>query len=230
MTFYPAKNDHNSVIEFSAVCAKEDQMSKPKFEDAEVYSPSMSASGNNAFYLDHCDSIGHRPAYCACVNKIEAVNRGESLFVGGQCEGEIRRGRCKATAMREREQRENKALFFISREKLHHFQAEKQEYDVAAAVRKAKRKGEALPASVKVQAADPFMTTGGYADAINSALSQTKFSVPTKPKLAPQPNPAIEPTRVAAPVNLAPVAPVKAGMSILEMARVQLAARTQIQN
>lgn len=204
-----------------------------EFHDDEVYSPSASAGGINAYYLSDCDVVGHRPSYCVCLNKIKAYERDRTLR-GLQCENEIRDKVCPAIKLREKEREAGVALFFVNRVKLQAFNDEQAKItrDKLALSKATARKMPSLD-TVKIPKSElppppkppkkeeHFLDQqGSYAAAINNAMRELEKPAPVaKPEPAAQPTP--KPTVQQAPTTVAP----KSGMSLLEMARMQLAAK-----
>ena len=101
------------------------------FVDDEVYPPEASAGGINAYYIDSCESVGHRPSYGVCLNKIACFEREGKLPPGMLCETEISIGKCPAIRMRQDEREAGRALFYVNRNKLKEFteRREKEEAD-----------------------------------------------------------------------------------------------------
>lgn len=205
-------------------------MSKQQqFVDDELYLPEISESGTNAYYLDGCPVTGHRPAYCACLKKIADRRFGRLDAQYAECSAAIGRKECKAQKMRERELKEGAALFYVNRKKLGEFFArqEKEGAERIVAPRHG-RKSEYRP-SIPVAASQqnhtpapaPAVESDGYAAAINRAIAEEfkKSAVPTKPQ-APVETGAV---RLKAPTPVVPA--MKAGMSLLEIARLHAATR-----
>lgn len=206
-----------------------------EFHDDEVYPPSASAGGINAYYLEDCEVVGHRPSYCVCLNKIKAYERDRTLR-GLQCESEIRDKTCPALKLRDKERDAGVALFFINRVKLQAFNDEQVKITrdklVLSKVSPKKSslgsvfipKNEMPPAPPPLppkKKEEHFLDQqGGYAAAINNAMKELEKPAPVaKPEPAVQP--ALKPAVQQAPTTVAP----KSGMSLLEMARMQLAAK-----
>lgn len=207
------------------------------FRDDEVYPVAFSAGGINAF-THGCKLAGQRLSYCVCVAKIEAFQRDRQLPPGMSCNNEIRDGDCPAIRMRREEVEKGHAIYFINRKKMQdHFQIKRDEAAKAAreaaALNKQPKRSSGFGKLVTVPAAPEApkhfldIKTGSYADALNAATAA--------PEPTPEPvTPALKPTPQPAPVVAAPkppqastaaAAPIKAGMSIIEMARLQLAAK-----
>lgn len=197
---------------------------KEQFEDIEIYPAEASEQGCNAFYLDSCEHVGHRPAYAACLKKVELRKHGRLDISYSDCSAAIGKKECRAMKMRKEELAEGRALYFINRNKLRSFQQYQAEMEqqrfAAMSFGKTDKKGPKArpePVAPKIEPAKPQhfldMNTGSYADAINAAI---------KPK-----EPA-EPAPKSVQQTPAPVAPVKAGMSLLEMARLQMAAKASV--
>lgn len=199
-------------------------MSKEQFEDIEIYPAEASEQGCNAFYLPGCEVVGHRPAYAACLKKIADRKEGRLITNLSECSAAIGKKECQAQRMRKEELVEGRALYFVNRKKLQSFQQyqtemEQQRFASMPSGKDDKKKLK-RPTPVQTPAAPPEpkhfldISTGSYADAINAAIKLTEPAAPAlKPVEQPKPTPA---------------APVKAGMSLLEMARLQMAAKTAI--
>ena len=194
-----------------------------KFEDIEIYPAEASEQGCNSFYLDNCEHVGHRPAYAACLKKVAERKNGRLDTQYSDCSAAIGRKDCRAMKMRKEELAEGRAIYFINRNKLRSFmqyqsEMEQQRWASMSFGKTDPKKVSKRPELPKAPAPTPApkhfldMNTGSYADAINAAMK------PAAPEPAP---PAAKPT--AQPQT--PVAPVKAGMSLLEMARLQMAAK-----
>lgn len=191
-----------------------------QFVDEEIYPAAASAGAWNAFYMSNCDVVGHRPAYCICVNKIQAMERDGKLPTGMSCEREIRHRECPALEMREQEVLADKAIYFVNRNKLQEFNRERErvEREKLLEERQKAREANGKKSSRPAPTAAPAPTTaapdtGSYADAINAAMREA-----TKPP-APPPKP-VEPPAQQPPAQVAP----KAGLSLLELARQKMAA------
>lgn len=204
-----------------------------EFHDDEVYPPSASAGGINAYYLSDCEVVGHRPSYCVCLNKIKAYERDRTLR-GLQCENEIRDKVCPAIKLREKEREAGVALFFVNRLKLQAFNDEQAKItrDKFAVSKAADRKMSSLD-SVKIPKSElppppkspkkeeHFLDQQtGYAAAINNAMRELEKPASVA-KHEPAGQPVTKPAVQQAPTTVAP----KSGMSLLEMARMQLAAK-----
>ncbi len=187
-----------------------------RFEDIEIYDPAVSATGNNAYYIDTCAIVGQRPSYASCLTKIAARKEGRLPTALADCSAAIGKCECPAQAMRKKEIDAGQAMFFINRRKLNEFVAE-QEGITHQAILAMPNKQVPTPAPKKKPITT--VTTGGYEDAINAAMK--KLSAPT-----PAVKPAAPPAPIAQPT--APAAPAKAGMSLIELARLQLAAKAQL--
>lgn len=200
---------------------------KEGFVDEEVYTPEMSAGGVNAYYMDGCDAVGHRPAYGVCLHKIACYEREKKLPPGMLCETEIRNRKCPALKMRQEERDAGVALYFVNRVKMREF-VEKREEEEREAL-KAKRKMDItagkskyklieLPSDSKANKPAPKpgvkkieeSPQNGYAEAINRAVSKLDEEKSETP-----------PAQQEAQVEM-PAQPAKAGMSLLELARMRL--------
>lgn len=95
------------------------------FQDDEIYPVEASRGGNNAFYKA-CDVVGHSPAYCICVNKVHAYDRGDRNF-WPECITAINNNRCGAVSMLSDEQEKGVAVYFINRTKLQAFNQRREE-------------------------------------------------------------------------------------------------------
>lgn len=183
----------------------------PLFEDIEIYPLEASAKGTNACYVDTCLVVGYRPSYASCLAKVEARKEGRLPTAQADCSTAIGRCECPAQAMRKQEVEAGQAIFFINRRKLNDVVRLREgltQEVLADALEHIKTK---LPNKASPKPAAParhFLdeANGGYEHAINAAMHKTA-------------------TPPAAPA--APSTPMKAGMSLLEMARAQLAAKSQ---
>jgi len=194
-----------------------------KFEDAEIYPVEKSASGENAYYLENCEVVGHRPAYCACLRKVEDRKKGRLATAHSDCSAAIGKKQCAAQRMKKEELVKGQAIYFISRKKLAAFcqseeAAERQKF-VATSFGKDKRpKRQAIERAVppKHPERKHFLdaSTGDYADALNKAMSASA----AKPA-SPSSQDSVEQQKNVPAVQLRP------GMSLLELARLQLQAQ-----
>lgn len=163
-------------------------------EQPQSYPLEASAGGDNAYYLDYCDAASHRPGYAVCLGKMKINERdqeqAERRF--SQCCAFMKRGNCKAAAMREEEIGAGKALYFISRTSL------MTENDKRMAELKGKRTewGTVKPASQVIKAAKQVaaakpapigLDAGGYVAAVNAGLqaAQAKPALVTLPEFFP---------------------------------------------
>lgn len=190
-----------------------------KFEDNEIYPAEASEQGCNAYYLPGCEIAGHRPAYAACLKKIADRKNGRLTTSLSECSAAIGKKECPAMRMRKEELVEGRAIYFLNRNKLRSFmqyqsEMEQQRWASMSFGKDDKKKAAPKPRVVAEPPSAPpppkhflDMTTGSYADAINAALS----------KPAPEP---VAPTPPPVQQNPAPAAPIAAGMSLLEMARL----------
>lgn len=192
---------------------------KEQFEDIEIYPVEASAQGHNSYYLANCEHVGHRPAYCACLKKVAERKNGRLDTQYSECSAAIGKKECVAMKMRKEEIAEGRALYFINRKKLQSFQQyqtemEQQRFSSMSFSKDKKpqaKRPSIEPAAPKKPQHFLDVQTGSYADAINAAIAA--------------PAPEIKPVEQPKPV---PAAPIKAGMSLLEMARLQMAAKAQI--
>lgn len=194
-----------------------------QFEDNEIYPAEASEQGCNSYYLPGCDIAGHRPAYAACLKKIADRKNGRLTTSLSECSAAIGKKECPAQRMRKEELVEGKAIYFINRNKLRSFmqyqsEMEQQRWASMSFGKDDKKKAPKMRVVAESPKAPPppkhflDMNTGSYADAINAAL---------KP-VAPEP---VAPATPPVQQNQAPVAPIQAGMSLLEMARQMAAAK-----
>jgi hypothetical protein len=217
-------------------------MKMSAFVDEEVYKPEASAGAWNAYYSEICEAVDHRPAYFICLNKIMAYERDGKLSSMHDCEAQIGRGHCPALKMRSDEKAAGKAIYFVNREKLNAF-TNKRDEDAALNKREEKvaetRRRAALPVpapgdyngfkrdsvqpatkSVEVPQVkiEHFLEAqvGGYADAINASI---KASAVSEPVVEASKSPEVK------TVQATPQASVSAGMSLIEIARMRIAAK-----
>lgn len=188
------------------------------FVDNEEYPLKSSAGGRNAFYMGSCETIGYSPAYAICLNKINALARDGSLK-DSPCEGAIRNRSCGALVLQAEEAKAGKAIYFINREKLMAFNAERDnraKLDAKPAKKVVAAPVKPLPVAVAKHFLD--VDTGSYADALNATLANGMVSEKLE-----SPEVIVKP---AAQLKQTPVAPVVAGMSLIEMARARLAEKS----
>lgn len=201
-----------------------------KFEDAENYPVESSASGENAYYLNNCEVVGHRPAYCVCLRKIEERKNGALATVYSDCSAAIGKKQCPAQRMRKEELAEGRAIYFINRRKVNAFrqyeeEMERQRLSVTPPA-KDKPRTERVSKPSQPEPTQHFLdvATGDYADAINRSLAtQEKAEKLEKTKKSESAKPA--PQKPAEQPKTAPAAQLKPGMSLLELARLQLQAQ-----
>jgi hypothetical protein len=215
-----------------------------QFVDEMVYPPKMSEGGINAYYLDDCAVVGHRPNYAVCLNKANALKRDGTLH-GSECEMAIRHKTCKALALRKEELEAGRAIYFVHRDKLQEFnegrdakvrpvvsERSKQHAPNIAKSAPAPKKEERFAKSApKKEEHFLDVKAGDYADALNASLQANAVSnelecssqkpveersVASITASAQQPKPEVE--------NVS----VKAGMSMVEIARMRLAAKQPV--
>lgn len=199
------------------------------FKDDEEYSVEYSASGDNAYYIPSCKSVGHRPNYASCLKRISNWIQ-KTGVADGACESQFECGTCPAQVMRREEMAAGKSIYFVNRLKLNSYYAEvtrasAEKFGGSQETRAEKRKKTAPPESAshngfkqekpqpqyvhKPIAVKPEhfldMEQGSYADAINTGVSQAEVEVPivAVPRVADQ--------------------PLKEGMSLIEIARLRMA-------
>lgn len=148
------------------------------FVDTELYPPSASAQGNNAYY-HRCEVVEQTTPYASCLSKIKQRKEGRLPSAYAPCSAAINQGRCIAVEMQQKEMLEGRAVFFINRAKqIAHYTPEATEI-----------KGPTKP--TKWNQSPPkqqvFAPSGNqYADALNFAM-QNK----TAPAQASKPTPTI---------------------------------------
>jgi hypothetical protein len=118
--------------------------------DTTILPPSASESGKNAYYLGGCKIVGQAPAYCACLDRLK------NLAKHSDCDRAVRDHACQAKNMRAEELLQGKALYFIPRG--------------APSLGKSPAWSVEPPAKTGTPTTGTI-DTGGYADAINAALS-----------------------------------------------------------
>ncbi|MCL2874806.1 MAG: hypothetical protein FWF12_00630 [Betaproteobacteria bacterium] len=204
-----------------------------KFNDTEIYPVEASESGNNAYHIPGCEHVGHQPAYAACLKRVAERKNGRLAVQHAECSAAIGKKECCAAKMRKEELVEGRAIYFINRKKqraFYQYQEEMSQPKLAALLAgdvkpsktgKRDRRPAPQPANAEPIRPQHFLdlAAGSYADAINRAAQ-----VPMPIVAQPEPTPAI--TLVSQPKS-APVAAITAGMSLLEMARLQMAAKLQ---
>lgn len=143
-----------------------------------TFGPERSATGDNAHYLPACQHTQHRPAYCACLHKIEQRKKGR-LESYPECSAAIGRKDCPALAMKKEEELAGKAIYFVSRAQL---QAEMQAAAEARGhvfARMAEQGKDWAPSKTKrsktapaTKPSAPAYAGVDYAAAINAAMAK----------------------------------------------------------
>ena len=198
--------------------------------DSIIHPFSASASGQNAYNLDNCDKVGHRPPYASCLFKINEFDHGRLGSGGscGDCKNAMSAGTCPAQAMRKEEEIKGRSIYYIDRAELRkqNQNRDDQSADKATAMLTADRKTahKSISAAEKRTASAPSYApqpqtarhtpepsgftdeADGYAAAINRAMKEATAPIVMAPK----------PTAPAA--NFA-----KPGMSMVEIARAAMA-------
>ncbi|MDL2284429.1 hypothetical protein LJC19_04730 [Oxalobacter sp. OttesenSCG-928-P03] len=132
-----------------------------------TYLPSASRGGDNAYYLNGCDTAGHCPAYAACLHKINMVeSRRDAEVINQDCTTEIRKGRCKALHMRQEEDLKGVALYYIPR-------ASVKQWDELALTREKREPKKRSVISTKMHAKSILdsIDQTSFADVINQATA-----------------------------------------------------------
>ncbi|WP_151710774.1 hypothetical protein [Acinetobacter brisouii] len=156
-----------------------------EFHNTEVYSPSKSQEGSNAYYLEYCLHGCHRPNYAACLNKIDTVQIGTALLNDSGCTAAIERQECPAQRMRKEEQSEGRAIYYMNRVKLREHQCANAELMgvrlgsqvkremLSAPTPSSKGQSNSVPQGIphKPQPKDEAMS---YSDAINKKLKSLR--------------------------------------------------------
>jgi hypothetical protein len=205
---------------------------KTQFVDDTHYPPSASLGGNNAYYLDYCESGGCKPGYAVCLHKVKAVQEGRLHAELGSCTTRIQSRTCPAMGLRDKELLEGRALYFIDRQKQLAWWNEQVKLPVTSpfldelkeaskATRKAAATKKAGPAPAAPTYAPVVDAGGGYAAAINAAMQETQPApVAAKPTEPPKP---VEPPK-AQPIATPSLKPAP-GESMLEFAKRMREAR-----
>ena len=199
-----------------------------------IYLPLYSALGTNAYYLDDCKVVEHRPSYAACLAKFRDHQIKKEGRQGTEaCRASMRAGTCKAADMHLEEELAGKALYFVDRnrlsdESLRHSSAMPSPSFVrpGSAKRVDDSKTYASPSNVVIKRPPPIIAAAlpaasGYADAINMAMRETLAKPKPEPIVVAPVAPPPKPIAVTAVANV-----VKAGMSMVEIARAALASKT----
>lgn len=211
-------------------------MSQKEFVDDEVYPVEASGLGINAYHVPGCGVVGHQPAYAACLKKIADRKNGRLPTHLAECSAAIGKKECPAQKLRKEELEKGYAIYFINRPKLRAFHegiAAESLPKIAALIagerdpsNRAPRR-QTVPSIPKIEPAVPKhfldVQVGTYADALNAAMKPAMSAV----KPVSQPKPAVQAVAPVQTVKPAPAAPVKAGMSLIEMARMMQAAKSQ---
>lgn len=87
-----------------------------KTQEAKVYPPSASHSGDNAYYIKGCDIVQHSPSYAACLWKITENEVGRTYPGKEHCVDAINAKRCRAVEMRQEELLKGVAIYFFPRQ------------------------------------------------------------------------------------------------------------------
>lgn len=187
-----------------------------------------SAGGDNAYYLDYCIHVQHRPAYAACICKLQDRKKGR-LDGFPECSAAIGRKDCPAAAMRREEELADKAIYFVSRAELQKQMRAAAEARGAVFAKMAEQGRDWTPSRTKrvkttATPAAPSVSVD-YAAAINKAMSSAaaaSAAAAKAPELASTvqsaTNPAVEFKSVSADLK-APANSSTAGLSMLEIAR-----------
>jgi hypothetical protein len=91
---------------------------KQQFVDLDRYPVERSASGENAYYLAHCNVTNSRPSYAACLKRIADRKHGRLATEFADCSAAIGKKACPAQAMQRAEKEAGYALYFVPRLKL----------------------------------------------------------------------------------------------------------------
>ena len=129
--------------------------------------PCASTKGDNAYYLPVCEFVARSPAYASCLFKIAENQAGRSSQHPShrECCAPIESGRCRALSMRQEEDLQGVALYYVPRQAMASMPISSQPrfYDAAP---------PAAPAPMILPA--PLDESGnGYAAAINAALQES---------------------------------------------------------
>ena len=144
-----------------------------------IFGSEHSATGNNAYYLNSCVHTQHRPAYCACLNKIAERKKGR-LESFPECSAAIGRKDCPALAMKKEEELAGKAIYFISRTQLRAEMQAAAEARGQVFARMAEQGRDWTPSKSKrsktttapVKPSAPAYSGVDYAAAINAAMAK----------------------------------------------------------
>jgi hypothetical protein len=202
--------------------------------------PLYSGLGNNAYYLDDCKIVEHRPSYAACLAKYrDHLIKKEGSHGSQPCRAAMKAGTCKAMDMHMEEELAGRAMFFIDRNRLsdeslrHSAAMPSPSFVRPGSVKKVEGEKTYRSPPPDVVARRPMATgglvssadmkfgesSGDYADAINMAMREAMVK-PEPVVVAPIAPPAPKPIAVTTVANVA-----KAGMSMVEIARAALASK-----
>jgi hypothetical protein len=201
-----------------------------QFVDEMVYPPKMSEGGINAYYLDDCAVVGHRPNYAVCLNKANALKRDGTLH-GSECETAIRCKTCKALALRKEELEAGRAIYFVHRDKLQEFNEGRDAKVRPVVSERSKRRAPNIAKSAPAPKKEEHfldVKAGDYADALNASLQANAVSSELeRSSQKPVEEKPVASITVSAQQSKPEVenVPVKAGMSMVEIARMRLAAK-----
>jgi hypothetical protein len=170
---------------------------KPVFKDDTYYPPAQSAAGTNAYYLDYCTTGGCRPGYAVCLHKIQAHAEGRLPAMFSACQGAMEWKTCPAMAMRQQEELEGRAMFYVDRQKQQEFFEARAKAPVTSEflkelkaaskeARESREEKKPAPAAVTKTAPQPapaapiIGSVFSYAAAINEALNEETKPEPVR--------------------------------------------------
>lgn len=123
---------------------------------------SASKRGDNAYYLGGCHVVGHSPSYAACLHKLDTGDH--------TCTGAVGMHQCQARLMRDAEELQGKALYYVPRQKLEQGLARVPAWSVPPP--NLPRTTTSAPSAAPAPKS-PLIDKGGYADAINAAMNSS---------------------------------------------------------
>ena len=174
-----------------------------------TWPPSCSASGDNAYYLPSCEFVARSPAYASCLFKIaeNQAGRSEQHPSHRECCAPIEHGRCRALGMRQEEDLQGVALYYVPRQKVAGTALpNRPRFDLALPPMQTMPFVPSLPAmptgprTAPAKPTAPVEPYNAYAAAINAALRDT-----AKPTAAPTPVATIAPLSGLPPSRPLPV-------------------------
>lgn len=168
----------------------------------EILNPSVSADGRRNAFVLHCKPLEQRMNYAACLARVDLIATGTFPKDLNSCDSQCSLGRCIAKDMRQEEQLQGRAIYFLARtgvreaaEKVIDYARER----IANVVAKVTPKRSATPArAAATSLLDTLASTStDYADALTAAATELKTAA------TPRPSPVIDVQRDETPLQAA---------------------------